>query len=145
MSNSKYNSVYQRPPIPVPTDWDGVRRMVQTLESVLDDIYKRYGRLMLKDLEKETADYIVDANETAHTADGKADDAQDTANTANNTANSAAADAAAARASQANPGSSATQEEIDTWAQEAYASGVAQGLSGADLSAFIRQYISERM
>ena len=145
MSSSKYTSVYQRPPIPVPSDWEGVRRMVGVLETVLDDIYRRYGRLVLKDLSEETSAYIVDANDTAHTADGKADDAQETADTANATANSAAADAAAARAVQAHPASTATQTEIDDWATAAYEEGMSQGLSGAELSAFIRAYIAERM
>lgn len=126
MSNSRYNSVYQRPPIPVPSNWDDMRRTIQTLESVLDDIYRRYGRLALADLNKETADTIVDAAENAVAAQK---------------------DAAAARAIQDTPDvpSTPTPEQIQQWADEAYALAVAQGYTGSAINAFIKRYIEQKM
>lgn len=126
MSNGKYNSVYQRPPIPVPSNWDNMRQTIQKLEQVLDDVYRRFGRLELADLNKETADTIVGAAENAAAAQK---------------------DAAAARAIQDTPDapSSVTPEQMQEWADEAYALAIAQGYTGSAINAFIKQYIEQKM
>lgn len=146
MSRSKYNSVYQRPPIPIPTDWDGVRRMVQVMESILDDIYRRYGRLAMEDLSAETAGYIENASETASSAKVTATTAKADAAQANANAAAAQKDAAAARAVQSTtPSASITQAQINAWANEAAERGAREGYSGAELSYYISSYVQQKI
>lgn len=115
----KYTSVYQRPPLPVPTDWDGVRRMVLVLENILDDIYRRYGRLEMRDLSA-------------------------TVNASIETAQTEAATARAVQETGTVP-EGVTQEQINAWAQEALTEGLRQGLNGAALSAYINAYIKQKI
>lgn len=50
----KYVTVWQRQPLKVPAGWsEEERRFVEQLEEVLDDIYRRFGRIRLKDLSPE--------------------------------------------------------------------------------------------
>lgn len=48
---SKYSTIQQHQPLRAPSKWDSSeRRFVAQLEEVLDDIYRRFGRLTLKDM-----------------------------------------------------------------------------------------------
>ena len=50
----RYSTVQQRQPLRVPAHWNTDERMfVAQLEQVLDDIYRRFGRIRLKDLSPE--------------------------------------------------------------------------------------------
>ncbi len=47
----KYNTIHQYEPLRAPESWDeDGRRFVVRLTEILDDIYRRYGRLGLKDI-----------------------------------------------------------------------------------------------
>lgn len=47
----KYNTIHQYEPLRAPDSWDeDGRRFVVRLTEILDDIYRRYGRLGLKDI-----------------------------------------------------------------------------------------------
>lgn len=115
----KYTSVYQRPPLPVPKDLDEIRRTIQVLEYILDDIYRRFGRLDARDLSA-------------------------TVNAAIETAQTEAATARAVQETGTVP-EGVTQEQINAWANEALAEGLRQGLNGAALSAYINAYIKRKI
>lgn len=49
----KYSTIHQHQPLYTPKSWDEEgKRFVRTLQGILEDIYKRYGRLGLSDLSK---------------------------------------------------------------------------------------------
>lgn len=56
---SKYPTIQQHEPLRVPDGWDGDRRrLIAQLEEIFDDIYRRFGRLGLSDLDKSVANTI---------------------------------------------------------------------------------------
>lgn len=56
---SKYPTIQQHEPLRVPEGWDGDRRrLIAQLEEIFDDIYRRFGRLGLSDLDKSVANTI---------------------------------------------------------------------------------------
>ncbi len=58
-----YNTIQQHDPIRVPSNWTGQERtFVAQLEQILDDIYRRFGRLTLADLSEETAESLKDGS-----------------------------------------------------------------------------------
>ena len=60
----KYSTVWQRQPLRVPDAWnEDERRFVMQLEEVLDDIYRRFGRIRLKDLSPELRQMIEPTEE----------------------------------------------------------------------------------
>ena len=64
----RYSTVWQRQPLKVPGNWnEDERRFVMELEQVLDDIYRRFGRIRLKDLSPELRELIVPAEEGEET------------------------------------------------------------------------------
>lgn len=51
----KVNSIQQHAPLVIPENWNGQeKRLVIQLEEILDDIYRRFGRLRLSDFSGET-------------------------------------------------------------------------------------------
>ena len=49
----KYQTIFQHQPLYAPKGWnEEEKRFVRTLQGILEDIYKRYGRLGLNDLSK---------------------------------------------------------------------------------------------
>lgn len=55
-------SIQQHQPLRVPTEWGtSERRFVAQLEEVLDDIYRRFGRLVLKDLSPDLRRILTEA------------------------------------------------------------------------------------
>lgn len=122
MTDRKATYVHQRPPLPVPSNMNDMRRFVQALEEILDDIYRRYGRLKASDLDKNVNDTLNTALETA-----------------------AKADATMPETHGGTSGEPVSKEQIDAWASEAAAIGIRQGLTGSALSAFISNYIKQKI
>lgn len=59
---SKYSTIQQHQPLRMPHNWGTSERLFVTqIEEVLDDIYRRFGRLALKDLNTELRRIITDA------------------------------------------------------------------------------------
>ena len=49
----KYSTIQQHQPLYAPKGWnEEEKRFVRTLQGILEDIYKRYGRLGMNDLSK---------------------------------------------------------------------------------------------
>lgn len=58
---SKYSTIQQRQPLRTPSGWSAEeKRLIIQLEDVLDDIYRRFGRLALKDLDESFRRQITD-------------------------------------------------------------------------------------
>jgi hypothetical protein len=71
---AKYATIQQRQPLRVPTGWtEEDKRLVVQLESILDDIYRRFGRLALQDFEsglrRQLADDHSNVSDLIHTAE----------------------------------------------------------------------------
>lgn len=122
MTDRKATYVHQRPPLPVPSNMNDMKRFVQALEEVLDDIYRRYGRLRAADLDKNVNDTLNTALETA-----------------------AKAEATSPETRGGTSGDPISQEQIDAWANEAAVEGRRLGLTGSALSAYISNYIKEKI
>ena len=122
MTDRKANYVHQRQPLPVPANMNDMKRFVQALEEILDDIYRRYGRLRASDLDKNV---------------------NDTLNTALRTA--AANDATAPETQGGTSGETIPKYQIDIWAAKAAELGRRQGMTGSRLSSYISSYIQQRI
>lgn len=122
MTDRKTTYVHQRQPLPVPTSMSDMKRFVQALEEVLDDIYRRYGRLKATDLDKNVNETLNTALETAAKADATAPDEQG-----------------------GSSGQTIPKSQIDAWAKEASEIGRKQGLTGNALGAFITEYIKQKI
>lgn len=65
---SDYNSIQQHEPLRTPSRWTSEeRRLIAQLEEIFDDIYRRFGRLRMKDMGSEMRTILQSAKE----ADGK--------------------------------------------------------------------------
>ena len=65
---SDYNSIQQHQPLRTPSRWTSEeRRLIAQLEEIFDDIYRRFGRLRMKDMGSEMRTILQSAKE----ADGK--------------------------------------------------------------------------
>lgn len=65
---SDYNSIQQHQPLRTPSRWTSEeRRLIAQLEEIFDDIYRRFGRLRMKDMGSEMRTILKSAKE----ADGK--------------------------------------------------------------------------
>lgn len=65
---SDYNSIQQHEPLRTPSRWTSEeRRLIAQLEELFDDIYRRFGRLRMKDMGSEMRTILQSAKE----ADGK--------------------------------------------------------------------------
>lgn len=65
---SDYNSIQQHEPLRTPSRWTSEeRRLIAQLEELFDDIYRRFGRLRMKDMGSEMRTILRSAKE----ADGK--------------------------------------------------------------------------
>jgi len=122
VTDRKATYVHQRQPLPVPSSMSDMRRFVQALEEILDDIYRRYGRLRAADLDKNVNDTLNTALETAAIVDATAQETQG-----------------------GTSGEPIPQEQINAWAKEAAELGRKQGLSCAALSAYISDYIKQKI
>ena len=57
-----YSTIQQHEPLRVPANWGtNERKMIAQLEEILDDIYRRFGRLTMKDLGRALRTTITDA------------------------------------------------------------------------------------
>lgn len=57
----KYSTIQQHQPLYAPKGWsEEEKRFVRTLQGILEDIYKRYGRLTVKDLGEALNETIAD-------------------------------------------------------------------------------------
>lgn len=66
--SDKYTTYQQHEPLRVPEGWNTQeKRFVNQLEEIIDDIYKRFGRLRLKDLEPTVREEIVETAEGVET------------------------------------------------------------------------------
>ena len=64
MPREKYNTIQQHEPLRVPESWTGQeRRFVSQLEEILDDLYRRFGRIRLNDLNKELKGTVISSSE----------------------------------------------------------------------------------
>lgn len=122
MTDRKATYVHQRQPLPVPSTMSDMRRFVQALEEILDDIYRRYGRLRAADLGKNV---------------------NDTLNTALVTA--AQNEATAPETRGGTSGDPISSEQIGIWSGQAAARGRQLGLSGSALSAYISNYVKQKI
>ena len=92
----KYSTIQQHEPLRVPDNWNmQEKRFVAQLEEVLDDIYKRFGRLREEDLGENLRKTIVksaesasEAIQTANSFETKISNAEGNASSALQTANS---------------------------------------------------------
>ena len=92
----KYSTIQQHEPLRVPDNWNmQEKRFVAQLEEVLDDIYKRFGRLREEDLGENLRKTIVksaesasEAIQTANSFEQKISSAEGNASSALQTANS---------------------------------------------------------
>ena len=57
---SDYSTIQQHQPLRVPQDWSQLRSMISQLEEILDDIYRRFGRLRVQDLGKDLRQFLED-------------------------------------------------------------------------------------
>lgn len=65
---SDYNSIQQHQPLRTPSRWTSEeRRLIAQLEEIFDDIYRRFGRLRMKDMGSEMRTILQSAKD----ADGK--------------------------------------------------------------------------
>lgn len=65
---SDYNSIQQHQPLRTPSRWTSEeRRLIAQLEEIFDDIYRRFGRLRMKDMGSEMRTIL----QSAKNADGK--------------------------------------------------------------------------
>lgn len=65
---SDYNSIQQHQPLRTPSRWTSEeRRLIAQLEEIFDDIYRRFGRLRMKDMGSEMRTIL----QSAKKADGK--------------------------------------------------------------------------
>lgn len=65
---SDYNSIQQHEPLRTPSRWTSEeRRLIAQLEELFDDIYRRFGRLRMKDMGSEMRTIL----QSAKNADGK--------------------------------------------------------------------------
>lgn len=65
---SDYNSIQQHHPLRTPSRWTSEeRRLIAQLEEIFDDIYRRFGRLRMKDMGSEMRTILQSAKD----ADGK--------------------------------------------------------------------------
>jgi hypothetical protein len=93
---SKYPTIQQHEPLRVPENWgQQEKRFVAQLEEVLDDIYRRFGRLREEDLGENLRKTIVksaesasEAIQTANSFEQKISSAEGNASSALQTANS---------------------------------------------------------
>lgn len=122
MTDRKTTYVHQRQPLPVPTNMSDMKRFVQALEEVLDDIYRRYGRLKATDLDKKVNDTLDAALATA-----------------------AKNDALAPEVVGGTSGRPISKEELDAWTAEADKYGRQLGLSGKALSDWIADVVKRRI
>ena len=122
MTDRKANYVHQRQPLPVPANMNDMKRFVQALEEILDDIYRRYGRLRASDLDKNVNDTLNTALKTAAKADATMPESQG-----------------------GTSGEPVSKEQINAWASEAAAIGIRQGMTGSALSAFISSYVQQKI
>lgn len=136
MTDRKATYVHQRQPLPVPSSMNDMKRFVQALEEILDDIYRRYGRLKVSDLDKTVNDTMATAQRTASAAQVTADAALVSA---------AQSDATAPETHGGTSGEVISQEQINAWATEAAALGRGLHLTGSELSAFISSYIKQKI
>ena len=91
-----YNTIQQHEPLRVPPEWNtGERRLIAQLEEILDDIYRRFGRLRIEDLGKKLKKTITDAEgniseleQTAESLTGRVSDAEGNITTLQQTATS---------------------------------------------------------
>lgn len=57
----KYSTIQQRQPLRVPDGWTGTEKsLVIQIDQIFDDIYRRYGRLRLEDMEQSFRKQIAD-------------------------------------------------------------------------------------
>lgn len=57
----KYSTIQQRQPLRVPDGWTGTEKsLVIQIDQIFDDIYRRYGRLRLQDMEQSFRKQIAD-------------------------------------------------------------------------------------
>lgn len=95
MSDKKYTTIQQHEPLRVPSNWTGQEKMlVVQLEEILDDIYRRFGRLRFEDLRPEVRKMIIESAEgfssleqTVEGFDARVEDAEGNATQAVQTAN----------------------------------------------------------
>lgn len=94
MSDKKYSTIQQHEPLRVPSKWTGQEKMlVVQLEEILDDIYRRFGRLRFEDLRPEVRKMIIESAEgfssleqTVEGFDARVEDAENNASQALQTA-----------------------------------------------------------
>ena len=122
MTDRKATYVHQRQPLPVPKSMDEMKRFVQALEEILDDIYRRYGRLRAADLDKNVNDTLNTALETA-----------------------AKADATTPEIHGGTSGDPISSEQIDEWTAEATERGRQLHLTGKLLSTYISNYVKQKI
>jgi hypothetical protein len=71
---SKYSTIQQHEPLRVPKGWgEQERRLIAQLEEILDDIYRRFNRLRMEDLEKDFRQTLVQNGEDITRTTQKAD------------------------------------------------------------------------
>ena len=71
---SKYSTIQQHEPLRVPKGWgEQERRLIAQLEEILDDLYRRFNRLRLEDLEKDFRQTLVQNGEDITRTTQKAD------------------------------------------------------------------------
>jgi hypothetical protein len=99
-----------------------MKRFVQALEEVLDDIYRRYGRLKATDLDKKVNETLDAALTTA-----------------------AKTDAMAPEVVGGRTGRAISKEEINNWTNAADQAGRMTGLSGKSLSDFITEFVQKKI
>lgn len=64
MSEKKYTTIQQHEPLRVPANWGGQeKKLIVQLEEILDDIYRRFGRLRLEDLRPDLRKTIIESTE----------------------------------------------------------------------------------
>lgn len=101
---SDYNSIQQHQPLRTPSRWTSEeRRLIAQLEEIFDDIYRRFGRLRMKDMGSEMRTILQSAknadgkltqlessfNQTAESIRSEVSKVETTANDAKTTANEA--------------------------------------------------------
>ena len=60
----KYSTIQQHQPLRIPTGWNASEKaLIVQLEEILDDIYRRFGRLTIKDLGKELKTWIKETDD----------------------------------------------------------------------------------
>lgn len=150
MTDRKTTYVHQRQPLPVPSSMSDMKRFVQAMEIVLDDIYRRYGRLKATDFDKSVNDTIKTAQIAADTAQEAADTAQRAADAAQEAVDAtlitaAKADATIPESHGGTSGDPIASAQIDAWAAEAAVLGRQYGYTGSRLISYISSYIKQKI